>query len=472
MSQDATRSLAKQLDARLAAPGAMDAARFEAFLEAQRRLGLVHGARPLCRHLRPYLIAEQDLAAIARAAEEIASALERVAQRAIRDDSLAEQVGLSADERALAAIRPGAGPFHTVGRLDMLVADGGFSFIEYNADSPAGITDQLLIEQTLMALPHLAPLRGGQGLRTPAPHRALLGALREGYAAWGGREARPTIAIVDWAAVDTSAELKVLADLFSAEGHRTWIVDPDELAYDGRRLSAGGERIDLVCRRVITQELVERRGLDHPLILAYRDRAAYVANSFQTKALNKKAAFAALSDPEFSGLFSPAQRAAIAEHVPWTRVVSAGRTAWRGREVDLVELLLREQERFVLKPNDDYGGKGVLLGWKTPPDVWREAVRCAADQRSIAQERSRSRTARLPTFRDGNVEEEEVYFDLCPFVFTRRVEASIDTFVPRMDGAMVRLSASEVSNVSAGGGVTGLVIVDGARAPRERARHV
>ncbi len=34
MSQDATRSLAEQLDARLAAPGAMDAARFEAFLEA------------------------------------------------------------------------------------------------------------------------------------------------------------------------------------------------------------------------------------------------------------------------------------------------------------------------------------------------------------------------------------------------------------------------------------------------------
>ncbi len=32
---------------------------------------------------------------------------------------------------------------------------------------------------------------------------------------------------------------------------------------------------------------------------------------------------------------------------------------------------------------------------------------------------------------------------------------------------MVRLSASEVSNVSAGGEVTGLVIVDGARAPGE-----
>ncbi|WP_437602042.1 hypothetical protein WMF28_10495 [Sorangium sp. So ce590] len=203
-------------------------------------------------------------------------------------------------------------------------------------------------------------------MRTPAPHRGLLRALREGYAAWGGREARPTIAIVDRAAVDTSAEFKVLSGLFSAEGHRTLILDPGQLEIDGDRLSAGG-----------------------------------------------------------------------------------------------VELVLGEQESFVLKPNDEYGGKGVLLGWQTPPDAWRKAVRGAADQRTIVQERSRARTARMPTLRGGGLVEEEVYFDLCPFVFAGR-----------MEGAMVRLSASAVSNVSAGGGVTGLLIVDDARTPREDMRHV
>ncbi|AUX30672.1 MULTISPECIES: hypothetical protein [Sorangium] len=461
MSRDATSSLAAQIDARLSAPGAMDAARFASFLEGQRRLGLTHGDRALCRHLRPYLIAEQDYAAVARAAERIAAALERVARRALVDAALAEELGLSADERALAALDPGEGPFLTVGRLDMLVAEGGFSFIEYNADSPAGITDQLLIERTLMDLPHLSPLRGLQGVRTPAPHRALLRALREGYAAWGGREPRPTIAIVDWKAADTLAEFKALSDLFSAEGHRTRILDPDELERDGDRLSAGGEPIDLVYRRVITQELVARRGVDHPLIRAYRDRAAYVANSFRTKPLNKKAAFAVLSAPEFADLFSPEQRAAIAEHIPWTRRVRAGRTSWRGRDVDLLELIAAEQESFVLKPNDDYGGKGVLLGWQTPADAWRAAVRDAEAQRAIVQERGRARTARMPTFRDGGVVEEDVYFDLGPFVFAGR-----------MEGAMVRLSASALSNVSAGGGVTGLMIVDDARLKREDIRHV
>ncbi|WP_438009574.1 hypothetical protein WME89_13385 [Sorangium sp. So ce321] len=460
MTWNATTALAEQLDRGLSAPGAIDAARFASFLEVQKKLGLVHGARALCRHLRPYLISEQDYAAVARAAERIAAALERVARRALTDAALAEELGLSADERALAAVDPGGGPFLTVGRLDMMVTEGGFQFIELNADSPAGITDQLLVEQTLMELPHMAPLRGRAGLRTPAPHRGLIRALLEGYAAWGGRAPRPTIAIVDWATVDTSAEFKVLSALLSADGHRTRILDPDELEYDGARLSAGGEPIDLVYRRVISQELIERRGVDHPLVRAYRDRAAYVANSLRTKPLNKKAAFAVLSDPAFSGLFSPEQRAAIAAHIPWTRRVRPGRTAWKGREVDLVELILGEQESFVLKPNDEYGGKGVLLGWQTPPAAWREAVRGAGEQLAIVQERSRSRTARMPTFRDGIVQE-EVYFDLCPFVFAGR-----------MEGAMVRLSASAVSNVSAGGGVTGLLIVDDARAPREDTRHV
>ncbi|WP_437680099.1 hypothetical protein [Sorangium sp. So ce131] len=463
MHHNATQAVAEQLDAGLFAPGAMDEARFSSLLEEEAKLGLVHGARPLCRHLRPYLISERDYAAVARAAELITAAVERVARRALADPAMAEELGMSREELAAAAMDPGDGPFLTVGRLDMLVTEGGFHFIELNADSPAGITDQLLIEQTLMALPHVARVRSRPFVRTPAPHLGLLRALREAYAGWGGREPRPTIAIVDWATVDTRAEFKVLADLFAAEGHRTLILDPAELEVGGGRLSARGEKVDLVYRRVITQELLSRCGLDHPLLRATRDRAACVANSFRIKPLNKKASFAVLSAPEFSGLFSPEQRAAIAAHIPWTRRVKPGRVAWRGREVDLLELLEAEQESFVLKPNDDYGGKGVLLGWQTSPAVWRGAVRGAGadpEQRMIAQERSRSRTLRAPTFRGGIVEE-EVYFDLCPFVFAGR-----------MEGAMVRLSASAVSNVSAGGGVTGLMIVDDALALREDRRHV
>ncbi len=70
------------------------------------------------------------------------------------------------------------------------------------------------------------------------------------------------------------------------------------------------------------------------------------------------------------------------------------------------------------------------------------------------------------------VEEEQVYFDLCLRLRPRRGGPALRAPAARMERRLVRLSASLVSNVSAGGGVTGLVIVDGARAAAEGARLV
>ena len=32
-------------------------------------------------------------------------------------------------------------------------------------------------------------------------------------------------------------------------------------------------------------------------------------------------------------------------------------------EIDLVPWVLANKDKLVLKPNDDYGGKGIVLGW-------------------------------------------------------------------------------------------------------------
>jgi hypothetical protein len=454
--------LANELDARLSAPGAIDARCFEEFMATQRRLGLTHGERALGRHLRPIIIGETRYRAIARTAELILSALATVAARASADATLADALGLTAAERALAEIDPGYPQALAVGRLDMLLDGDDFHVLELNADSPAGITDQAMIHRALADLPHMRALaEGGQagsvtGRMTayvPAPQDKLVGALADIFAAWSGGRPLNTIAIVDWLGVDTTGELQAVAALLNDAGYEAVCVDPDQLSYARGRLRAevadivgGGRRtrvsrieIDLVYRRVITSELLGRRGMDHPLIRAYRARDVCVANSFRTKALNKKAALAVLTDPRYCDLFSDEQRRAIAAHVPWTRRVRPA----------LADDLIARREQLVLKPNDEYGGKGVLLGWNTPPDVWAAAVAAAAGNDApavVVQERGRSSTVRLPTFTD-QVVFEDVYFDLCPFLFAGVAE-----------GAMVRVSATPVCNVSAGAGIAAVVV--------------
>ncbi len=65
----------------------------------------------------------------------------------------------------------------------------------------------------------------------------------------------------------------------------------------------------------------------------------------------------------------------IQKHIPWTRYVRPSRTVFHGSEFDLETLILNEREQFVLKPNDDYGGHGVFLGWESDKQQWQEAVK-------------------------------------------------------------------------------------------------
>ena len=62
-------------------------------------------------------------------------------------------------------------------------------------------------------------------------------------------------------------------------------------------------------------------------------------------------------------------------------------TTYRGADVDLVRFMMDHRERLVLKPNDDYGGKGITLGWTVDGSAWEAAVKAALATPHIVQER-------------------------------------------------------------------------------------
>jgi uncharacterized circularly permuted ATP-grasp superfamily protein len=209
-----------------------------------------------------------------------------------------------------------------------------------------------------------------------------------------------------------------------------------------------GFRIDIVYKRVVIHEFLNEFGLDHPLIQAYREGAVCIANSFRTKLAHKKATFAVLSDPAYQYLFDSAELQAVQKHIPWTRFVRPSRTDFHGSEFDLETLLLHERERFVLKPNDDYGGHGVFLGWETERQKWHEVVKAALAKPYIVQERVFLEKTTMPAYSD-RVYLDRLFGDFNPFLFQNEVE-----------GALIRLSASSLLNVTSGGGETALLVLE------------
>lgn len=313
-------------------------------------------------------------------------------------------------------------------------------FVEYNAESPAGIAFCDVLTEIFDDLPAVRDWRGDRPSQRPAGRRRLCEALLWGYHSWGGTGS-PAIAIIDWDDVVTKRDFELCAAYFRDQGLSTVITDPRKLDYRGDSLWCGDQKIDLLYRRVLLHELLERADEVQPLLQAYREGAVCMVNSPRSKLLHKKTVFALLSSGEL-GLDLPAEeRRVVDATIPWTRLVTGGLTEYGGRTVDLPTLLCGNRECFALKPADDYGGRGVVLGWDTPPDEWERAVEHALGGGFIVQERVEVPSEPYPIWTDDGLSSVSLWLDTDPLIFRGR-----------MGAVLTRLSGSALLNVSAGTG--------------------
>jgi hypothetical protein len=414
--------------------------------ERLREQGLFFGDRPLCNVLRPRFLSPAQYRLLRTQGRLLLRAWDSAWAAAVADPAVRAQFRVEAWESALMAADPGRTEPSPLSRIDAFFDQAGtdFKVTEYNAETPAGTAYGDALATIFQGLPLMrAFLRSHLAWALPARH-SVMGALLDAWHAWSGRRDRPVIAIVDWREVPTYSEFLLFERYFTDHGLRCLIVDPAECEFTGGRLVARGEKVDLIYKRVLLAELVARGGTDHPIFQAVRAGAVCMVNGPRCKLLHKKASLAVLSDERNARLFGPEERAAITRHVPWTRVVEERKTQWRDREVDLVPLVAGERERFVLKPNDDYGGKGVVLGWETDQAGWEAALRGALTEPHVVQERIELPVEPFPALTAAGVELADRIVDTAPFVFDGA----------RVDGCLTRVSTASLVNVTAGGGST------------------
>ena len=139
---------------------------------------------------------------------------------------------------------------------------------------------------------------------------------------------------------------------------------------------------------------------------------------------------ALLSDDSYRDLYTAAQRAAIRRHVPWTRRVRP----------ELAEEIARRRQTLVLKPNDEYGGKGVVLGWTVGQSEWESAIAVATRESYVVQAAVEIPRLPFPVALDG-LRYVDLAVDLDPYLFDGRA-----------GGFLTRVSAAALLNVTAGAG--------------------
>jgi hypothetical protein len=404
-----------------------------------RAAGLTFAGKLQCRSLRPAFITKERLATLRDVTHAIVAALEVVEQKALADKSFAQSLGLTEAEIDLASIDPGYSGSTAVSRLDMYFDKLPFA-IEYNADSPAGMAYEAGQARIVMDLPPMQRFAANHRVEHLPVDVALREALLSVWHEFRERRApmaplSPTIAIVDMADAPTTAEFHLVARDLNEHGIAAIVASPDDLRYDGAALFVGATRVHMVYRRLLVSDFLARYGLDHPLAAAYRHGGTCVASSFRCKIAHKKLALAAIVDPSNPLQLNEAQRASLYPLIPpMTRLDEATKLEARVA-----------QQLTVLKPNDNYGGRGVVIGWECSSGEWRAALDAAAKDDYILQIRALARYEMFPIFDpdapEKGVHLERLLVDCNPFVFRNGV----------LGGLLTRLSPNAIVNVAQGG---------------------
>lgn len=409
-----------------------------------RRRGLFFGDRPLCTVLRPRFFTPRQYRFLRSRVRLILGAFDKAYRAAIADPQILDQFQLEGWEKELVRHDPGFRSPTPVSRLDafFITNRDELRFTEYNAEVPAAGAYGDAFAEVFYGLPVMREfMRHYEVINLPTRH-LVMHALMDAYEQWRGRREMPNLIILDWQEVPTYSEFRLFLDYFHSQGLDCVIADPREMEYRDGKLYAGKFQVDLIYKRVLITELVENGGLDHPVIQAVRDNAVCMVNPFRCKILYKKTSLAVLSDERNQALFDTEELRAIDDHIPWTRTVEERHTAHEGKPVDLIPYVLKYKDRFVLKPSDEYGGKGIVLGWLANQQEWDQAIIAGLQSPHIVQERVEIPWEVYPSLVEGRIQLSNRMLDTAPFAF----------YGEYMDGCLTRLGIDPLLNVTAGGG--------------------
>jgi glutathionylspermidine synthase len=399
--------------------------------------------------LMPHFVSPGQVRRVRQAVESLCAVLNRFCEAYPGDERLQEELALPTFEDSLVRVDPGYPRPLRICRLDAFLAGDAVKFLEFNADSPAGVgyTDVLYegLRRTI-SLPRVdSEFDTAYEPMVPLLIETLLGAYREMRVGRPPSELpeTPRLALVDVPGSPSVPEFRIVCAAAAQAGIEAIHPTTEELSYDGSVLRAGGEPVHLVYRRALIDDLSEG-----DLTTAYRDGAVCLVNPPRARVANNKKLMALLDDPRFAHLVKPREAEVIAVTVPWTRILRPGSVTYGEWVVDLLDFVSDNRSRLVLKPASEYGGHDVALGIETEQGEWDRIIEQNAEAGDfIVQEYVPVPEEMFPTVEDGHVQMRLKHFNINPFGIGGHYA-----------GMITRISDRAVINVSAGGGLLPSVV--------------
>ena len=417
---------------------------------AQRERNVLFGDRPMAHSLRPTFLTEAQYSEVQETVYLIREAILKIAATFFNDERvLKEELGMEDWEIELAAIPTNVIRLSANARMDAFMTEDSFKFVEFNGESPAGMAYIHELGKIYRELPLFQQFEERFPARFVSPlEHTFFAFLMLYHEQFEGRELKPTFAIVDHLDVPTIHEFRLIKAYAERLGYPCEIVEPQALDCRDGWIYANGRKIDILYRRLLMNEFYEIRDECPAYLEGYRAQKTCYLNSFRSKLVHKKAILAMLTNERYAQVLDVPEREAVRRHIPWTRRLREQTTSFRGLGIDLVEFVRANRKYFVIKPNDAYGGSGVTLGFEVTQDQWDEAIQHGLAAGHVVQETVDIHREPFMMSTDSGWEEVPAIIDLDPYING-----------PLMGGCLTRISATNLANVTAGGGTLPMFIL-------------
>lgn len=340
---------------------------FDAIVEYMKHSTAIHHGEYVRTCFKPKLLTESQFAAIKADMKILYAIFARVMDEYEQDASYRALFGFDprVEELILRANRqPSLLP---MARIDFFYNEetGDYIFCEFNTDGASAMNEDRELHNAQQLSAVYREFTAAHKTRRCELFDSWVETMKRIWQRAGGHGV-PRVAIVDYMECGTVNEFEIFRQHFEQAGVPAEVCDVRALRYDGHTLIGdSGEKIDMIYRRAVTSDVLAHYEESTALLQAARDGAVLLVGDFHTQIVHNKELFRVLHLPRTLQMLDETQCAYIKAHVPYTAEFGA----------EHMEQVLQDKDRWILKPTDSYGSRGVYAGVEYDNDRWAEIVR-------------------------------------------------------------------------------------------------
>lgn len=283
-----------------------------------------------------------------------------------------------------------------MGRFDIFYHDkNNFKFCELNADGSSAMNEDRELGNILSETLAFNEMKEKYNMEPCELFDTWIDECIKIYSEFGGVKENPNVVIVDFIDKGTTNEFKVFKERFERRGYNTVIADPRDLKYVDGKLYKDDFEIDIVYRRLVTRDMMEKISLIPDFVQACREGKVCIIGPIKSQIIHNKIFFKVLHDEDTLELLSDDEKQFVKNHIPYTEVFEGNK--------DFTDFI-NNKDSYILKPCDYYASKGVYAGRDFTEEQWKEKLDECFGKDYLIQEYYCPPKTELVHFVDGNLE--------------------------------------------------------------------